>query len=226
MSAAPADPIIFYTPGACSLSCIVTADWVGEPYQLCRVEREVRGSDAFKRINARGQVPALRIADRTLVEAAAILVHLAERRASADLLPPLGSAERDTVNQWLSYFGSGFHVSFYPFFMPSRYIQDPAQHDAVRSAAIEQIRTHLMLIDRHLSDKSYMLGAARSVLDPYLYAMSRWTVSMVDLPREYPHVAAHQKLMEQDASVQFALATERGESATSPSRACLGHVTL
>ena len=50
----------------------------GEPYELCRVEREVRGSDAFKNINPRGQVPALRVGDRTLVEADAILVHLAE----------------------------------------------------------------------------------------------------------------------------------------------------
>ncbi len=226
MPTASAEPIIFYTPGACSLSCMVTADWVGEPYQLCRVEREVRGSDAFKRINPRGQVPALRVADRTLVEAAAILVHLAERQASANLLPACGIAERDTVNQWLSYFGSGFHVSFYPFFMPSRYIKDPGQHEAAKGAAIEQIRAHLTLIDRHLAGKSYVLGAARSVLDPYLYAMSRWAVSMVDMPREYSHVAAHQTLMEEDTSVQFALATERGESATSPTGACLGHITL
>lgn len=127
MSPPSSVPTIFYTPGACSLSCMIVADWVGEPYELCRVERAVRGSDVFKRINPRGQVPALRVADRTLVEAGAILVHLAERRRSTNLCPPAGTAERDTLNQWLSYFGSGFHVSFYPFFMPSRYIKDPAR---------------------------------------------------------------------------------------------------
>lgn len=44
MASSPSVPIIFYSPGACSLSCMVAADWVGEPYELCSVEREVRAS--------------------------------------------------------------------------------------------------------------------------------------------------------------------------------------
>jgi glutathione S-transferase len=226
MSTSSSAPIIFYSPGACSLSCMVVAEWVGEPYELCRVERDVRSSDAFKRINPRAQVPALRIGDRTLVEASAILVHLAERRPGSNLLSPAGTAERDTLNQWLSYFGSGFHVSFYPFFMPGRYIKDPTLHGAVKDAAIDQIRAQLAHVDRQLSGCSYVLGEARSVLDPYLYAMSRWAVSLVDMPREYPNVAAHQERMQKDAAVQFVLATERGEAATPASGACRGHVML
>ena len=226
MPPSPAVPIVFYTPGACSLSCMIAADWVGEPYELCRVEREVRGSDAFKRINPRGQVPALRVGERTLVEAGAILVHLAERRPAANLLPPVGTEERDTANQWLSYFASGFHVAFYPFFVPGRYIKDAALQGAVRDAAIDQIRAQLAHVDRHLSGRSYVLHEVRSVLDPYLYAMSRWAVSLVDMPGEYPNLAAHQGRMQQDAAVQCALATERGEAATAASGACRGHVVL
>lgn len=96
----------------------------------------------------------------------------------------------------------------------------------MKDTAIEQIRTQLAHVDGQLAGKSYVLGENRTVLDPYLYAMSRWAVGMVDMPREYPNLAAHQLRMQEDPSVQFALATERGESTTSPSGACRGHVSL
>jgi len=39
-------------------------------------------------------------------------------------------------------------------------------------------------------------------------------------------VAHHQEMMEQEPAVQFALSTEKGEAATSPSGAFQGHVNL
>lgn len=220
-------PLLFYTPGACSLSCMVTLDWIGKPYRLSRVDRTVRSQPAFARINPRGQVPALQMDGRLLAENAAILAGLADRAPESRLIPVGPSAERDEVNQWLSYFGSGFHVAFYPFFLTDRYIQDPVLFPQIKAAALENIRKNLAYVDQRLEGQTWVHGGRRSVLDPYLYAMSRWTKSLVDVPKEYPNVARHQATLEADPSVQFALATEKGTAGdVSPSGALQGHLTF
>lgn len=219
------DTLLFYSPGACSLAAMVVLEWAEQPYRLCRVDREVRATDVYKRINPLAQVPALKLGDRVLTENAAVLAHLADRRPDLALLPPHATPERDRATQWLSYFGSSFHASFYPWFGPQRYIKEASLQPAVKEAAVENIRARLAYVDQALAGRSYLLGE-RSVLDAYLYAMSRWANKIVDVPKEYPNVAAHQKRLEQDPAVQFALATERGEPGTSPSGKLLGTVDV
>jgi glutathione S-transferase len=220
------DLLYFYSPGACSLSGQVVLEWLGEPYELCRVDPAVRAGEAFRRINPQGKVPALRTGGVFVAENSAILQHLAQRQADKDLMPPLGSPERDTLQQWLSYLGSSFHVAFYPYFMPSRYVKDEALFPAVKEAALEQIRKQFAFVDAHLQGREYMLGETRSVLDPYLYAMSRWGKRLMDVPSEFPNVARHQARMEAEPAVQFALSSEQGEATNSPSGAFRGQVSL
>jgi glutathione S-transferase len=38
--------VLYYTPGTCALACTVALEWLGQPYILCRVEREERASEA------------------------------------------------------------------------------------------------------------------------------------------------------------------------------------
>jgi glutathione S-transferase len=219
------DPTLFYSPGACSLAAMVALEWAEQPYRLSRVDREVRASDVYKRINPLAQVPALKLGERVLTENAAVLAHIADRRPDLQLLPAPGTPERDRATQWLSYFGSNFHASFYPWFNPQRFIKDESLRPAVKEAAVENIRARLAYVDQALAGQRYVMGD-RSVLDAYLYAMSRWANKIVDVPKDYPNVAAHQMRMELDPAVQFALATERGEPGTSPSGKLLGTVDV
>jgi glutathione S-transferase len=218
--------VLFYSPGACSLAPMVIAEWTGKPYRLCRVEKEVRSTDVYKRINPLGNVPALRIGDRTLVEVSAIAQHLSERSPETGLTPKAGSAAWDETNQWLSYFPSAFHASFYPYFFPDRYSTDESDRAAVQARAQERIRSNYGYVDKHLSKRRYMLGDARSILDPYLYAMARWGQNFMSVEKEFPNVAAHQALMEKDPAVQFGLATERADPQARTTGKMLGHVKI
>ncbi len=189
---------------------MVVLEWLDQPYRLSRVDREVRGTELYKRFNPLGQVPALRIDGKILTENAAILTHLAEQRPELALLPRDRTWERDQANQWLSFLSSNFHPAFYPYFAPQRYLQDSSMYKAIKDAAIQNVREKLRFVDQRLG-KQFFIGQ-RSVIDPYFYAMSRWTKTMADLPKEYPAVAAHQALLEQDPAIQQALALERGEN--------------
>jgi glutathione S-transferase len=220
------ETILFYTPGTCALAGIIALEWLGEPYKLCRVEREERGGEVYRRINPRGQVPALRVGARTLVEGNAILTHIATRRPEARLLPTQGTWERDVANQWLAYFASGFHAAFWPYFSPQRYAKDAEHHDAVRAAAVDGIRRELGFVNAHLAGKDFVLGSERTLLDGYLQAMDRWANALVDMAKDFPNVWRHQKTMAKEPAVRFGTAIERGDEPLPPSASFAGHVPL
>ena len=144
--------LLFYTPGTCALACMVALEWLGEAYDVCLVAREERQGERFRSINPRGQVPALRVDGRVLLEVNAILAHLADRNPDAGLLPPNGTWARDVANQWLSALGTSTHPAFWPFYNPQRYTTDPAGLDGVKAAAVASIRRELGALDAHLAD--------------------------------------------------------------------------
>jgi glutathione S-transferase len=219
------DTTLFYTQGTCSLAAMIVLEWLGDPYLLCRVEKPERQGEAYRRINARGLVPALRVRGATLVEANAILAHLADRKAERGALPANGSWEREVANQWLSYFASGFHAAFWPYYFPSRYTTREDGHEAVREAAVLAIRRELGFVDRHLEGRDFMLGDRPDALDAYLYSMSRWANPIVDVPKEFANVFRHQKALAREPSVRIANALERGDAPPDGS-ACAGVVDL
>lgn len=217
-------PILFYSPGSCSLTGIVVLDWSGRPFRLCRVERALRQTPAFKRVNPQGKVPALRTGGRDLAELHAILMHVAVGRD--DLIGREGTAMRDDMNFWLSYLGSAFHVAFYPWFGPQRFVRDEALHPAVKEAAVDRMHDCYAFVENALAQGPYVLGAQKTVLDPYLYAMARWGRAIFDVPALYPRIAAHLARMEEEPSVRFALAIEKGETVVAPGGAFEGEVAL
>jgi len=224
------DTILFSTPGTCALSCVVALEWAGEPYRLCRLSREERGSEAYQRVNPRGQVPAMSLgaggARRILVEANAVLANIAARERGRELLPPHGTPERDLANQWLAYLASGFHASFWPYFRPERYTTEEAHQASAKAAGVLLIRRELAHIENTLGDAPFVLGEKRSLLDGYLYAMARWSAKIVDLPGEFPRVAAFQQRLAADPAVAFGVAMERSADVDLTGHACTGFVTL
>ena len=201
----------YYGPGTCALAGIITLEWIGRPYQLGRVAGEVVWSDAYRKINPLTKVPALSIDGRILLENNAILSHLAESAPSANLAPATLTPERDTLNQWLSFLGSEFHPAFWPWFMAQRYTTEEDQQPAVKAAAELMVASKFEYLNEHLADKKFMMGDARSILDPYLFAMARWGEYFLDIPANYPNVARHMKMMRNDPAVQFGLKVEAEE---------------
>jgi glutathione S-transferase len=220
------DTILFYTPGACSLACQVALEWLGQPYRLCRIEKEIRGGAIYRLVNPRAQVPALRVDGRILCETNAILTHIADRDPAAQLLPSNGTWERDVANQGLAQLNSGFHPAFWPYFSPQRYVKEESMFESVKAAALDAMGRELALVNGQLSQRTFMLGDTRSVLDAYLQAMARWANKLVDMPALYPQVWRHQKLMAKDPAVRLGQAIERGETVSIGPGGFQGHVEL
>lgn len=218
-------PLLYYTPGTCALSELICLEWIGEPYRLCRVEREARQSPAFLAINPHGSVPAMELEGRHLVENNALLAALADRHPAAELAPRPGTPERDEVNFWLSYIASRYHVAHYPIFKPHKYSDRQDLHEHLREQAIAQVGAELDFVNSRLAGRRFAVGERRGIVDAYFVATGRWARRFFDYGERCPDFDRYLNGLEEDEGVRRAKAIEAGEI-TGPDGALVGHVPL
>src|ERR1700680_1478517 len=120
--------ILYYSPGACSMSAHIALEEVGteyEPRVVKLAENQQRQPD-YLAINPRGRVPVLVLADGTvLTECAAILLYLARKFPKAKLWPDDPLAQARCI-EWLSWLASSVHVAFAQTRRPPRFVgQNP-----------------------------------------------------------------------------------------------------
>jgi glutathione S-transferase len=197
---------LFYMPGACSLAPHIVLEWIGQPFELGRVERGKTREPEFLAVNPAGKVPALIEEDgRILTEAEALLLYLAEKFPDERLDASPTPEARYEMYKWMSYLTGDVHPAFYPYFLPQRYIATEPQYHAIREAAYKQIDACLQLLDRHMSDRNYMVEDRRTVLDPYLFVFCRWGKSVPKPFTDYPNLHRFMMQMADDEGVQRAM---------------------
>lgn len=219
------ETLLYYTPGTCSMSELICLEWIGEPYRLCRVEREQRQSEAFLALNPHGSVPAMRVDDRVLVENGVLLVHLADHAPAAELIAPVGTPERDEIHFWLSYIASRYHAAHFPIFKTGRYSDREDLHDHLREVAIEQVGKELAFLDEKFTGHDFAVGGKRSIVDAYFVAVARWARRFFEYEDTCPEFDRYLKRWDADTGVQRAASIEAGEI-TGPDGALLEHVAL
>jgi glutathione S-transferase len=97
---------LYYTPGACSHAPHILLREAGLDFTIEKVDladkKTETGAD-FKKINPHGYVPALQLKDGTVMtEVAVISQYIADRVPAKKLAPANGTAERYTLQSWLS----------------------------------------------------------------------------------------------------------------------------
>jgi len=77
---------------------------IGAPYELTEISGSERRSAAHVGRHPLGRVPALELGDGTMIfESAAICLALADANPAAELIAPLGSAQRALAYQWVLF---------------------------------------------------------------------------------------------------------------------------
>src|SRR5689334_24361615 len=86
---------LYYCPGACSMAAHVVLEETGTRYEARPVLLSAgeQRTEAYLAVNARGQVPALRVDEKVITESVAVLAYLGRRFPEAELLP------RDAVEE-------------------------------------------------------------------------------------------------------------------------------
>ena len=196
---------LYYSPGACSLSPHIVARELGIPVELKKVnvkDKTIEGGGDYRKVNARGYVPALELDDgHVLTEGPAIVQYLADRKPEAGLAPKAGTTERYQLQEWLNFLTSEIHKGFSPLFKPNT----PEEYKTISK---ENLASRFDWLDKQLAGRDYLMGKAFTVADAYLFVLLNWTkFQSIDLAK-WPNLAAYQQRVGARPKVQEALKAE------------------
>ena len=163
----------------------------GAAYEVVLIDHRTGAhqQDDYARINPRQQVPALRLADGSiLTEGVAIAIHLADCHPDAELLPAIGTGERAQVMRWLLFFAVNVYEGRSRMGHPTRYVGDPACAPAVAAAAAILVNECYAIFEAALSDGPYLLGEGASLVDLYLWMLTQWHTDLDGLMARCPKI--------------------------------------
>lgn len=199
---------LYYAPGTCSLSPHIVAREAGVDLELEKVDikatphRTETGED-YTRVNPKGYVPALRLDDGTLItEGAVIALLLAERAPAAGLVPEAGSTAYYQFMGWLTFISSELHKMFSPWLF------HPEYGEQAEAVARQKLAERFEWLDRHLADRSFLVGETFTVADAYCFTIVRWSTPMrIDLS-PFADLEAYMARVASRPKVREALAAE------------------
>lgn len=200
---------LYYFPGACSLASHIVLEWTGGQYETVKLDKPALKAPEFLKLNPNGAVPLLVDGDFVLSQNAAILFYLAERYPQARLLGDTPRA-RAEVMRWFGLLNSDVHPAFKPIFSPHRYLPDESQAGALADTARGHVRTYLDQLNTRLQGRDWLVDT-RSIADPYLLVMVRWSLKLKIGLDSLPNLARFRERMLADAGVRAALTAEEGQ---------------
>lgn len=197
---------LYYSPGACSLSPHIVLHASGLPFSLekvnLRATPHVTASGVeFSTISAKGYVPALQLADGTVLsEGVAIVQYLADQVPERKLAPANGTLARYRLQEWLNYIATEIHKSFSPLFYPGS--------EEVKNAAWDKLTKRFALLETQLAQTPYLLGEDFSVADAYLFTCLNWVQMVQRSLADFPAITAFMSRVRALPAVQAALKDE------------------
>jgi glutathione S-transferase len=182
---------LYYSPGAASLVVHWLLIELGVPHELRLVDTKAgqhKGSD-YLALNPNGVIPTLVADGKPLYEAAALVLHLADRHAASGLAPALDDPQRGPYLQWMLNLANTLQSPLRLWWYPQDI--DALQPEAVRDGARKRIEATWDRLDAHLATHGpYLLGDRLSAADFYLAMLMRWTRSMPRPGHDWPHLAS------------------------------------
>jgi len=153
----------------------------GAPVTLIDIDLNTNqqlGPDLFK-VNPMARLPTLVMPEgHVLTESAAIVIALADRFPSKNLLPRPGTVEREKALRWLIFMSSNIYEAVSRVDFPARFTKaaDPDAAEQIRLQAEADLRRLWLLFLKHAAPDPFVLGQVFSAADLYAAVLSRWCV--------------------------------------------------
>ncbi len=202
--------ILYYSPSTAALVVHWLLIELDVPHTLHRLDLEAREhkQPAYLAINPAGVVPTLVVDGTPITEAAAIVMHLADRHPDAALAPPIATPARAAYYQWMCFTANTLQPAYRAWFYPDE-PAGPAHVDAVKAAARARLEQAWSQVAAHLDARGpYLLGDNLCAVDFMLTMMMRWTRNMPRPTDTWPALAAHAARMKARPSFREVYARE------------------
>lgn len=172
------EPMLFYSPGACSLASHIALEESGRPYRAVEtlLSKNQHQTPEFLAINPRGRVPALVVGSKVITENTAILTWIASAFPEAGLLPE-NLVERMRCIAQMAWFSNTPHIFQRAKFRPYRFVDREEVFDDIRAKVASSYWESMQEIDALIGDNRWMMGDAYTVVDPYALVFYGWGTS-------------------------------------------------
>jgi glutathione S-transferase len=168
---------LFYSPGACSLAVHIALHESGKPFEAVRVNLKdgEQFTPAFLKVNPKSKVPAIARDDGSiLTECPALLFWVARTSPGVSLLPMDAEGEARAL-EWMNFISGSLHNGgFTRISRGERFVGDPAHAPAAIEKAKADTIKYLGIAEEMLGGRDTALASGHSVVDDYLYVMTRW----------------------------------------------------
>ncbi len=199
---------VFYAPMACSVAARAALYDVGQDAKFTLTDfraKKLANGDNYLSINPKGQVPALKLEDGTiLTDISAILPYIARLSPDQNLMPPEGTIAHSQVHSWIGYIASEIHKQVIWFIFGGA--PEPTQNFARVMAPYR-----LKYVEKSLKDSKYLIGDTITVADFYmLWALTILQNIKIDLS-DYPLINSYMKACLEHPSLKRAFDEEMAE---------------
>ncbi|GAC14446.1 glutathione S-transferase family protein [Aliiglaciecola lipolytica] len=202
---------LFAMPGSCSRVSLILLEEANADYQIHWVNlmKGEHKTDAFKLVNPKSKVPALRIDGHVLTENPMIIKFLSERFPEANLLPKTNPGlEEYQQKSDLCFCSSTIHPLVTRFCIPAFFV-DEVGLASVKEKAHKALLEALVWVEGKLGDGQWWYGEQWSAMDAYIFwiisRLQRCDFSLASLP----NIARHTDTMLRRKSVLSSLAKEQ-----------------
>jgi glutathione S-transferase len=194
---------LFYAPGTISIAVAIALEEAGLEAELIRLN--FRDADQSKpeylALNPKGRVPTLQVDGQNLTETGALLEYVAAVAPEAGLVPtdPLAAAHMRSV---IFYLASTMHVNHAHKMRGHRWADNAESHADMTAKVPQTMRDSATYVETHCLRGDYVLGAAFSIADPYLFVVCNWLEGDGVDVSTFPKLSAFMARMRDRASVQ------------------------
>ena len=201
---------LYYAPHTCALATHIALEDAGAQFELVRVDfaaSEQRG-DAYRAINPKARVPSLVTARGILTETPALLLFVAQSYPQAKLAPLDDAFALAELQAFNSYLCATVHVAQAHRMRGTRWADDAGAIAAMQRKVPESVGACFDLIEQTMFKGPFVMGAAYTIADPYLFTLAQWWEADGVDPARFPRLAAHRRHMAERATVRRAIAAE------------------
>ena len=152
------------------------------------LSKEEHKSPEFLAINPRGQVPALVLADGSVVtESAATSLHVADTHPQAELVAGIGTPERAQTYRWMSFIATNVYEAVLGYMYPHYYTTE-SDHSGVAAAADQSLTRSWGLLNDALSNGPTLVGDKAGIADIYLTMLFYWHHDMERMHSQFANL--------------------------------------
>src|SRR6476620_8326235 len=166
---------LYFSPSSAAMAPHILLQELGVPFEkiLTDTSTGAHRSEAYRRINPNGLIPALVDGDLVLYEAAAICLHLCDTHPKSGLAPAVGTAERAHFYKWLIWLTNTLQASLIVYFYPERWADEAGAIAQVKAHAEARIGALLEQLDAQLARHGgpWLLGADYGAADAYAFML-------------------------------------------------------